>query len=104
MANVNETIIEIEAGEVSDSVAKEVYRNLKVLYGTVTGEQALDRNFGINEATPDLPQEAARALLTAEYVRKTQMYEPRARVDRVEWADSDSPSGVQIPKVVIELV
>ena len=104
MANVNEAIIEIEAGDVDDTTAKEVYRNLKVLFGTTTGEQALDRDFGINAATPDLPQEAARALLTAEYVRKTQQYEPRARVDRVEWTESDSPSGMQIPKVVIELV
>ena len=56
MANViNEAIIEIEAGEVNDKVALEVYRNLQVLFGTVAGEQALDRDFGIETATPDTP-------------------------------------------------
>ncbi len=105
MANViNEAIIEIEAGEVNDKVALEVYRNLQVLFGTVAGEQALDRDFGIETATPDTPAPEAKALLVAEYVRKTQMYEPRARVDRVEWAESKSSDGNLTPKVVIELV
>ena len=34
-------VIEIAAGTVNDSTAQEVYRNLQVLYGTHTGEQAL---------------------------------------------------------------
>jgi len=105
VANViNEAIIEIEAGEVNDKVALEVYRNLQVLFGTVAGEQALDRDFGIETATPDTPAPEAQALLIAEYVRKTQMYEPRARVDRVEWTESKSQNGNLTPKVVIELV
>lgn len=105
MANViNPAVIEIEAGEVDDKTAKEVYRNLQVLYSTVTGEQALDRDFGIEIASQDLPSEEARALLVAEYVRKTQQYEPRARVDRVEWDKSNTPDGNITPKVVIELV
>ena len=77
-------VIEIAAGTVNDSTAQEVYRNLQVLYGTHTGEQALDRDFGIDISTTDYPQESAQALLAAEYVRKTKMYEPRARVVRVE--------------------
>lgn len=36
-------VIEIAAGTVDDSEAQEVYRNLQVLYGTHTGEQALTR-------------------------------------------------------------
>lgn len=81
-------VIEIAAGTVNDSTAQEVYRNLQVLYGTHTGEQALDRDFGIDISTTDYPQKSAQALLAAEYVRKTKMYEPRARVVRVEWTDS----------------
>ncbi len=105
MANViNEAIIEIEAGNVNDKIAREVYRNLQVLFNTMAGEQALDRVFGKETATPDTPAPEAQALLVAEYVRKTQMYEPRARVDRVEWTESDSPGGNLTPKVVIELV
>lgn len=105
MANViNPAIIEIEAGDSNDNTAREVYRNLQVLYNTVAGEQALDRDFGIDAAVMDSGTPDARNLLVAEYVKKTQMYEPRAIVDHVEWTESDSPSGKLTPKVVIELV
>ena len=46
----------------------------------------------------------AEVLLAAEYVRKTEQYEPRARVVRVEWTAEKSQDGNMIPKVVIELV
>uniref|UniRef100_UPI003FEE727D hypothetical protein n=1 Tax=Gemmiger formicilis TaxID=745368 RepID=UPI003FEE727D len=55
-------------------------------------------------STTDYPQESAQALLAAEYVRKTKMYEPRARVVRVEWTDSKAHDGNMTPKVVIDLV
>lgn len=76
----------------------------QLLHGTHTGEQALDRDFGIDISTTDYPQESAQALLAAEYVRKTKMYEPRARVVRVEWTDSKAHDGNITPKVVIDLV
>jgi hypothetical protein len=104
MANVNETIIEIEAGDVDEEEAKEIYRNLQVLYGTIAGEQALDREFGIDTDIPDVPQEDARELLAAEYIAKTQRYEPRAEVNSVEWVEGDPEKGNMIPKVVIEIV
>lgn len=40
-------VIEIAAGTVNDSTAQEVYRNLQVLYGTHTGEQALACFLGV---------------------------------------------------------
>lgn len=58
----------------------------------------------IDISTTDYPQESAQALLAAEYVRKTKMYEPRARVVRVEWTDSKAHDGNMTPKVVIDLV
>ena len=75
-----------------------------LLYGTVAGEQALDREFGIDGSIIDGPQENAQALLVAEYVRKTERYEPRAKVARVEWTADKAADGMMIPKVVIELV
>ena len=63
MIYIEDTIVEIEAGTVDDRTAQEVYRNLQVLYGTETGEQALDREFGIDINVLDNPQEAAKALL-----------------------------------------
>lgn len=104
MIETDHPMIEVAAGGVNDSVAEEVYRNLQVLYGTHTGEQAMDRDFGIDVSTMDCPQESARALLAAEYVRKTRKYEPRAKVTHVDWASIDSADGSITPKVVIEFV
>lgn len=104
MLDTGNAVVEILPGSVNDSVAAEVYRNLQVLYGTRAGEQALDREFGIDANIIDCPQENAQVLLVAEYVRKTERYEPRARVARVEWTAGKSQDGNMTPKVVIELV
>ena len=104
MIDTNRTVIEITAGSIDDERTAEIYRNLAVLYGTQTGEQALDRNFGIDINIVSTPQENARALLTAEYVRKTHQYEPRARVVRVDWTAGAAVDGNMRPKVVIEIV
>ena len=49
-------------------------------------------------------QEAAKALLTAEFVRKTKQYEPRVRVMRVEWTQNHARDGGIVPKVVVSFV
>ncbi len=104
MFTVSDAVIEIEAGTIFDTTAEEIFRNLQVLYATQTGEQALDRDFGIDVNIIDCPAENTQALLAAEYVRKTERYEPRARVLRVDWSGSDVQNGILKPKVVIELV
>ncbi len=104
MINTQNTVILIEAGEVDDTTREEVYRNLQVLYGTETGEQALDRDFGIDINILDNPQETAKALLAAEYVRKTEQYEPRVRVVKVEWTGNNAQGGGIVPKVVVSFV
>lgn len=102
--NYPKPIIEIDAGRANDSVAEEVYRNLQILYGTQTGEQALDRDFGISVEVMDNPSPEAQARLAAEYVKKTLKYEPRAQVARVDWTKSNAGDGNMIPKVEVELV
>ena len=104
MITIENPVIEIEAGTVIDSAAEEVYRNLKVLYNTVAGEQALDRDFGIDASIIDLPLESAQAMLTAEYVRKTEQYEPRAQVSYVDWSGGQSLDGNLKARVVVQLV
>ena len=69
--------IEITAGKADESLKEEIYRNLRVLYGTTAGEQALDRDFGISIDPVDHPDPSTQALFTAEVVEKTKRYEPR---------------------------
>jgi hypothetical protein len=88
----------------SDTDSQDICRCLTTLYSSRPGEQALDRDFGISTEAVDKPLDTAKALLTAEIVRKTARYEPRVRVLRVEWDDTQVGQGVLIPKVVIECV
>lgn len=73
-------------------------------YGSKEGEQALDREFGLNMECLSLPAEAAQAMLTAEIIRKTKKYEPRAEVLEVEYETSHSQQGRIRPKVVVQIV
>ena len=93
----------IELRDQSGSEAEDVLRCLRVLYGTRAGEQVLDREFGLDGAFLSRPLAAAQALYTAEVVKKTRRYEPRARVVRVNWT-ADAPGGAMQPRVLVELV
>ena len=70
--------VEIEPSGKTEEL--DIYNCLLTLYGSKEGEQALDREFGLNMECLSLPAEAAQAMLTAEIIRKTKNYEPRAEV------------------------
>lgn len=82
----------------------DIYNCLLTLYGSKEGEQALDREFGLNMECLSLPAEAAQAVLTAEIIRKTKKYEPRAEVLEVQYETSHSQQGRIRPKVVVQIV
>ena len=96
--------ISVEIEPTSNTEEEAVYRCLMTLYGSKEGEQALDRSFGLNTDCVSYPVEAAQALLTAEIIRKTKTYEPRAQVQRVEYNTEKSLDGYIKPKVVVKLV
>lgn len=96
--------IEIEIAQGSSDEADDILRCLRTLFASRTGEQALDRNFGIDYSCLDQPEIAAHAMLTAELVEKVATYEPRCRVARVDWKSADPSDGKIKPKVVIEIV
>ena len=62
-----------------------IHRQLSVLYGTRTGEQALDRNFGLDWSFFDQPIEVAKAMLSAEIITKTNTYVPMVEVSEIEF-------------------
>ena len=84
--------------------AEDVCECLKVLYSTRAGELGLDRDFGISMDAVDRPIAVAKALISAEIVRKTKRYETRVEVTRIEWDDSKVGEGILIPKVVLQSV
>lgn len=96
--------IDVEINPSESTEERDVYNCLKTLYGSREGEQALDREFGLNMDCLSLPAEAAEAKLTAEIIRKTKKYEPRAQVLEVSYETSRSLQGNIRPKVVINIV
>ena len=89
--------IDVEINPSESTEERDVYNCLKTLYGSREGEQALDREFGLNMDCLSLPAEAAEAKLTAEIIRKTKKYEPSYETSR-------SQQGNIRPKVVINIV
>ena len=51
MLNTENAVIEILPGKVDDSTAREVYRNLQVLYGTVAGSRRLTGSLELTAAS-----------------------------------------------------
>ncbi len=76
---------------------------LRTLYGTPVGSVALDRDFGLDWSFLDMPLPAARAKLESELIRKTMKYEPRVKVQEVQW-EFDAEVGRMELKVVVMIV
>ncbi len=79
-----------------------ILRQLSVLYGTRTGEQALDRNFGIDWSFLDQPPEVAKAMLSAEIITKTNTYVPSVAVSNIGF--TTDINGNLTPTVSVEEV
>lgn len=77
-----------------------VQRHLSILYGTRAGEQAQDRNFGIDWSFLDQPLEVAKAMLSAEIIEKTAIYEPTITVAAISF--SADTNGNLTPTVRVE--
>ena len=79
-----------------------ILRQLAVLYGTRTGEQALDRNFGLDWSFLDQPAEVAKAMLSAEIITKTNTSVPAVAVSYIDF--TTDINGNLTPTVSVEEV
>lgn len=79
-----------------------ILRQLSILYGTRTGEQALDRNFGLDWSFLDQPNEVAKAMLSAEIITKTSQYVPAVAVSSIDF--TADINGHLTPTVSVEEV
>ena len=79
-----------------------ILRQLSVLYGTRTGEQALDRSFGLDWSFLDQPIEVAKAMLSAEIITKTNQYVHSVSVSSIDF--TADINGNLTPTVSVEEV
>jgi phage baseplate assembly protein W len=105
MIDFSSTVVELSGDSEKQKEVQDIAKCLRTLYSTPIGSQEGDRELGINpNIFVDKPLPVAKGLYVAEVTEKTASFEPRARVVRVDWLDSDVLNGVVIPKVVYELV
>lgn len=105
MIDFSSTVVELSGDSEKQKEVQDIAKCLRTLYSTPIGSQEGDRELGINpNIFVDKPLPVAKGLYVAEVTEKTASFEPRARVVRVDWLDSDVLHGVVIPKVVYELV
>jgi phage baseplate assembly protein W len=80
----------------------EIRQNVKVILTTPVGTVPFDREFGVDLSILDKPINVAKTLLTVEYIKKIQQYEPRVTVDSVTF-EHNATDGNFYPKVVLSL-
>ncbi len=73
----------------NSAIALKVCENLKMLFGTYKGSNALCLDFGIDNSVMDQPIKAAEALLTSEIITAATKYEPRADIADVKFSYSE---------------
>lgn len=78
---------------------EELRRNLSLLYSTRAGSCPGDRNFGLDQEFESCPANVAQNLFALEVIEKTEVYECRAEVMDIVYAQGED--GNLIPQILI---
>lgn len=87
------------------TVAEEVVQNVRCILTTRKGTVPLHRDFGLSWEHIDKPLPVAKVLLHSEIIDAINEYEPRAKVESVEFDDDTAAAmeGILRPRVIISL-
>lgn len=80
-----------------------VLQNIAIILSTPKGSVPFYRDFGISNEFVDMPVPVARARMISEVREAVEMWEPRAMVSNVSFADDPLESGKLIPTVEVEI-
>ncbi|MFX3672869.1 MAG: hypothetical protein ACE3JQ_00235 [Paenisporosarcina sp.] len=78
---------------------EEILRNVKIILSTLAGTVPFDRDFGINTDLLDEPINEVPGLFQVECILKLRKYEPRAKIESVDFIYLGD--GKLNPKVVV---
>ncbi len=84
----------------------EIAQNIKIIITTRKGTVPLDRAFGLNMDFVDRPLPVAKAMARAAIAEAVHKYEPRVRVTRIDWkeTETDAMIGRLAPLVSIKIL
>lgn len=98
MIDVRNAVINLRG--FAENEADDIRRCLTALYSVRTGEQPLDREFGLDCAFLDKPVNIAKNMFALEVVEKTRRYEKRVKVEKVDYVFGGE--GQMIPVIDLE--
>lgn len=82
---------------------EEVLQNVRCILATMKLTVPMDREFGISANVLDTPISTTQARLTAEVAAAVRKFEPRARVERINYGGNMSDGELNMT-VVIEII
>lgn len=85
------------------SEAAEILQNVRTILKTRLGSVPLFRDFGITWEHIDKPLPVAKSLMLSAVIEAVEQFEPRAKIERVEFEESDAMEGILKPKVIISI-
>lgn len=92
----------LEAVEIGLVGQAEIVQNVAVILSTIKGTVPLDREFGISAGFLDKPMPVAQALTAGEIAAEVEKQEPRVKVTKVDFLETDQAmDGVLLPRVSI---
>lgn len=88
------------------SEREEILQNVRTILATRKGSVPLDRDLGITWEHLDKPYPVARSLMTAAVIEAVETYEPRVRVESVEFegTESEAMDGLIRPRVIVYIL
>jgi phage baseplate assembly protein W len=89
--------------EIAPGGWQEIAQNIKTIITTWRGTVFLDRNFGINPAIIDQPENMVLPNLIMDITNQITNYEPRAEVTGISFNKSDAVTGEIIPVVTFRV-
>lgn len=88
-----------------ETEAEEILQNVRMIVRTRLGSVPLFRDFGFSWQHLDKPVHIAQALVRAELIESIEKWEPRAKVERIEFdAKSQDPKeGLINPRIILKI-
>ena len=80
---------------------EEIIQNVRTIISTIKWQIPLARDIGISGDVIDLPTLQAKARLTQEIIQALKMYEPRVKIERIDF-EADI-TGRLIPKIEVRI-
>ena len=87
------------------SAVEEILQNVRTIITTRVGTVPLDRDFGLSIDMLDKPVTLAYTLFQSALIQALAVYEPRAKVTKIDFStDADSVvQGITTPKITLEI-